>query len=1223
MATKAGPLVGANPDWSERWVRPGWEFLFTNVGGRLRTADPLEQLSDSNSLVAGRVLSQACFGVSRTNAAVPDDPDIDFWATVCRKLLQRGLRPPLSPRLDETIRARLDPTVNRYDPMSTICHSPGSFELARSYELHEKREAPFWQAVQIHAREAASWLIPQASLDALAARQIPGDVARRWVDFLYCPPGRAPIVFEIDGGGHERRADADQARDRLLRDAGIAVCRASGPDSIDPNGEFLSLLRRDAVQLKRSAGSRDARLAHHGPSVPGRFAAAVVEAVARGFLPKTGPWGIEVLDDLDIAPDVAGGALDLLRAVSEIWGLSIVPATVTVNGRAWQLSGSDGAAETPRATAPAVRIRLQPWTPYWATLPDSTDLPEIVVRRVGVPTDLPWLPQAPQSRRTLSDRADVDIHLRVLLRDLFGHEQFREGQEASLRQVLAGRDAVVLLPTGSGKSLIYQLAGLLTPGTTLVVDPLVSLIDDQEERLVADGIDRVVGLHSGRMDNNSARDDALRAVATGDAIFVFLTPERFQSSRFRENLREAAREQLINLAVIDEAHCVSEWGHDFRTSYLRLARNIRRLCADRDQTTPPLLALTGTASPAVLRDVLRELEIDGMAAGALQRPRSYDRKNLTFMKRTGPEAEWCDLVEDAILADVPDHLGVGVPELAELREGKTLSGVVFSPHVNGSHGISEIRDRLIGGFARSGVAIDVEVYAGAAPSGDGDVRAWGQRRTIAASRFKHDLVPMLVGTKAFGMGIDKPNIRYTVHAGYPSSIEAFAQEAGRAGRSMNEPALCVLTVALSGPGVAERLLDPDISPEDRKVLVKKTRDELGGDLKRQLFFLGNSFPGEAEEVANTTKLYAWMLRRGGVPGGRVVIPLRPRPSPPKKPPAGDDEQTDPRRRAEEDRRFKELKRAADEQRSRVDRALYRLAMIGVVDDVTIDGPEITAHLARYSPASIDDAYVAYASMIEPGHEKDQRKALRGSPTSLDERVEHHVRLLTGLVYGTVVRARLMALRNMYELAVGSDDPEHIRAEINNYLGDGPAAAVLSEAVSRKKIDLPRFIAALRTLPAQDVEELLGATRRQLETYPGHPLLWFSRALASARGTEDTQADFADAFRRSLAQLDVYGVGANDAAAAVEWLAERLHTENDGRHWDWVAEIFEAWDASPYADELLEPLEDQALSRASHGQVNLPELATISRRRFRRRGREAALLADRFNPVVTGSTNESE
>jgi ATP-dependent DNA helicase RecQ len=1217
-------LVGATPDWSERSARPGWELLFTNVGGRLRTDDPLERLGDADRLAARRVLSQACFAVSRTGAALPEDPDIDFWATVCRKILQRGMRPPLSPRLDEAIRSRLEPDVDRYDTMSTIRYSKAPFELAGSYELHPRWEAPFWQAVQRLAPEAACWLLPQASLDILAAGQIPAGVGRRWVDFLYCPPGRAPIVFEIDGAGHERRADADRARDLLLRAAGISVRRASGPDSINPNGEFLTELRRDAVQLRGCGGSRDALLAHHGPGVPGRFATAVVEAVARGYLPKGGPWGIEVVDELDLVGDVAGGALDLLRAASEIWGLRVVPSTVTVNGRVWQLSGSDPRiGHTPRATTPTIRIRLQPWTPYWAAMRDTADLPEIVIRRVGIPTDLRWLPQVVQSRRSLSEHVDVATHLRVLLVDLFGHEGFREGQEDSLRQALAGRDAVVLLPTGSGKSLIYQLAGLLIPGATLVIDPLVSLIDDQEERLLRDGIDRVVGLHSGRMDDSNARDKALHKVSSGEAIFIFLTPERFQSQRFRDHLRETAREVSVNLAVIDEAHCVSEWGHDFRTSYLRLARNIRRLCSDRNHRPPPLLALTGTASPAVLRDVLRELDIDGEADGALQRPSSYDRKNLTFMKRTAPEAQWCELVVDAIMQPVPKHLGIGLAALADLDGSKTYSGVVFSPHVNGKHGIAAIRDEIIGGFGARGIAIDAEMYAGGAPSGDGDERDWAQKRSAAANRFKDNKVPLLIGTKAFGMGIDKQNIRYTVHAGFPSSIEAFAQEAGRAGRSGIDPALCVLTAALSAPGVAERLLDLDVSPEERKSLAKKTRDDQGGDLKRQLFFLGKSFPGETEEVSKTTSLFNWMLRRGGVPGGEVVIPLRPRPYPVGTMVAEERSRMDPRRWAEEQRSLKEAKRLAEEQRSRVDRALYRLAMIGVVDDVTIDGPEVTVHFARYDCASIDAAYAAYASMIEPGNEKDQREALLNAPDGLDERVEHHVRLLTAMVYRIVVRARLMALRNMYQLTIGPDDDEHIRTEINNYLGEGPAAAVLSEAVSRKIIDLPRFIAALKTLPAQDVRELAGATARQLEAYPDHPLLWFSRALASARGADDTQAEFADALQRSLSQLSAYRVGAPEAADAVQWLADRLRNENGGRRWNWIATILEAWDATAFAEDLLVPIEKQALERAESGEFNTSELIAIGHRRFRRRGREAARLADRFNPAATSSSDERE
>lgn len=1192
-----GAAIRATRDWSERWARPGWDLVFSNVGGRLRSDDPLARLSESDRLAAGRVLSQACFAVSHTGTALPDDPDIDFWATVCRKLLQRGLRPPLSPRLDEALRHRLGPEIDRDGTMATIRHSPVPFELAESYELHPQWEAPFWQAVQRCAPESMSWLLPQAPLDALAAGQVPAEVARRWVDFLYCPPGRAPVVFEIDGGGHERRADADRARDRWLRAAGIAVQRASGPDSVDPNGEFLTQLRRDATQLRVGGRSRDALLVHYGPGVPGRLATAVVEAVARGHLQKGGPWGIDVVDELGLVDDVAGGSLDLLRATSEIWGLGIVPSTVTVNDRVWHLAGSDALADpTPRATAPAIRIRLQPWTPYWATLPDTADLPEIVVRRVGVPTELPWLPQMAQGRRALSTRADVDTHLRVLLVDLFGHEGFREGQVSSLRQALAGRDAVVLLPTGSGKSLIYQLAGLLSPGTTLVVDPLVSLIDDQEQRLVRDGIDRVVALHSGRPGGSDVRDLALAKVAAGDALFIFLTPERFQSQRFRDHLRETAREQLVNLAVIDEAHCVSEWGHDFRTSYLRLARNIRRLCADRDHETPPLLALTGTASPAVLRDVLRELEIDGQAEGAVQRPRTHDRPNLKYAKLTGPEAQWSELVTQAITQVVPEHLRVDVRELADLRGRKTLSGVVFSPHANGRHGIAAIRDQIIAAFVARGIAIDAEIYSGAAPSGEGDDRAWAQRRAAAANRFKDDLVPLLIATKAFGMGIDKPNIRYTVHAGFSSSIEAFAQEAGRAGRD-GEPAICVLTVALSAPGVAEQLLEGDLSPEARRRLVNDTRDERGGDLRRQLFFVGNSFPGEAEEVHRAATLFGWMLRRGGGPGCEVVISLGPRP--------------------------RDTVRMAAERRSRLDRALYRLAMIGVVDDVTIDGPEATVHFARYDRALVDAAYASYASRVEPGREIVHGEALLDAPDGLDDRVVHHLRSLVAIVYRIVAQARLNALDSMHKLAIGPDDDKAIRDRINYHLGEGPADEILSEGVSITPIDLRRFILALDTLPAEDVRELAGAAARQLETYPEHPLLWFSRALATARGADETEAAFAAAFTHSLSQLAAYRVGATEAAAAAQWLAGRLRNENRGRRWDWVASIFDAWDAAPFAEDLLEPIEKDALELALSGYINARELAAVGRRRLRRRTGEAERLADRIANLQTGSSDEKE
>ena len=193
-------------------------------------------------------------------------------------------------------------------------------------------------------------------------------------------------------------------------------------------------------------------------------------------------------------------------------------------------------------------------------------------------------------------------------------------------------------PPGQGNSLIYQLAGLLRPGVTLVIDPLVSLVDDQERRLVQDGVDRVVGLTSSKISTGELRDRAYQAIADGDALIVFLTPERLQTVAFREALGHAAERRTVNLAVIDEAHCVSEWGHDFRTAYLRVGRNLRQLTRGHlDDVAPPLLALTGTAKPRGLRDVLVELQApDGEMI--VLRPSSFDRTNLSYEVLMGSRA---------------------------------------------------------------------------------------------------------------------------------------------------------------------------------------------------------------------------------------------------------------------------------------------------------------------------------------------------------------------------------------------------------------------------------------------------------------------------------------------------------------------------------------------------------------------------------------------------------
>jgi ATP-dependent DNA helicase RecQ len=1074
--------------------------------------------------------------------------------------------------------------------MAAAWHSADSFELESTYELHPIWEAPFWAAAQRHAGAALAWLIPQAPLAPLLGGDVPKEVGRQWVDFLYAPPGRDPLVFEIDGAGHERRLDADRVRDVRLAEAGIRVVRASGHESLELDGELLNRLIADARAASKNPIDRDAIVAFHAPAVPARLALSVVEAVDRGYLPKGGPWSLEVVDSLGVVDDVAGAALDPLRAISGLWSLGVVPERVVVNGRTWSLSGASDDPPRPVRVAPLIRIRLEPETPYFAALPQTTDIPEIVVRPAGTPVNLTWLRGTTCERRMRRSAPKQDEYLLLLLQDLFGYDSFREHQEASVRQVLGGGDSVVLHPTGSGKSLIYQLAGLLMPGTTLVVDPLVSLIDDQERRLKQVGIERVVALHAARGGGPRERDDVLGQLASGDAHFVFVTPERFQSQRFRDNLRESSRDQLINLAVVDEAHTVSEWGHDFRTSYLRLARNIRHLCRDHRGGWPPLLALTGTASPAVQRDVFRDLEIDAAEEGALQKPTSHDRPKLEYRKVSGPDEDWLKLVKQALVVTVPAELKVKVADIGLLQGEKTMAGIIFCPWTRAEHGVVRIRDAAASAMRDSGVEITADIYSGGAPIDTTSPRDWAAARATAARKFIANETSLLVATKAFGMGIDKPNIRYTIHAGFPSSIEAFAQEAGRAGRD-GQLAVCILAAALPSGEILKTATEDELwSFGGLKKQLSKARDKDGGDLSRQYFFLSNSYPGVADEAKTALQTYKWMRRRGG-PGATVVVPVGRRP--------------------------RDSDRAYENRRKKADRALYRLAAIGVVDDVTVDGPELTVRLADFSAESVDGAFLAYASRIEPGKEGHHRLLVATAPADLDERVGLLLAELVRMVYRIVAEARVAALRHIYDLASGPDDPKLLRRKINAYLGDGPAAVVLGDAVTTSPIDIRRFIQDLEQLPSAEASDLSGAVERQLESYPNHPLLVFAAALAVSREPQGSEPQFREHLESALKQMEHYEINSADAAAAAGWLIQRLWEENAGRRWLWAATVWEALEGSPFWAEPLVDVESVAFARAIDSRFDPRELTLIASRRLARHGTAAAnlaaKLADTANP----------
>lgn len=318
---------------------------------------------------------------------------------------------------------------------------------------------------------------------------------------------------------------------------------------------------------------------------------------------------------------------------------------------------------------------------------------------------------------------------RELLKTAFGYDHFRPGQEAAVSAVLAGRDTVVVLPTGGGKSLCFQVPALLKPGLTVVVSPLISLMKDQVDALVSRGLPAAF-INSSL--SSSQVSDRLAKVDRGEIKLLYVAPERFDYGRTAERLRAAG----VSLLAIDEAHCISQWGHDFRPSYLRV-KEVRAALG-----SPITIALTATATPEVRRDIIRQLglvDAETIITG-------FDRPNLSYyVIPVKNDAE----KEDSLVETLRRYDGLAVIYASTRKAVDQLSGVLSRARISAAGYHAGLDDA---------------------------------RRREVQEAFMSEKIRAIVATNAFGMGIDKPNVRLVIHYAMPGTLEAYYQEAGRAGR---------------------------------------------------------------------------------------------------------------------------------------------------------------------------------------------------------------------------------------------------------------------------------------------------------------------------------------------------------------------------------------------------------------------------------------------------------
>jgi len=591
--------------------------------------------------------------------------------------------------------------------------------------------------------------------------------------------------------------------------------------------------------------------------------------------------------------------------------------------------------------------------------------------------------------------------------------KFLEGQLSIIANALSKNDTIGLLPTGGGKSVCYQLSAILQPAISFVVCPIKSLMYDQKFDLDSAYFTRTNHITSD--DDGEDKEKIQKEFGQGKYFFIFISPERFQLKTFRQYFSRVNKEFNIAYAVIDEVHCLSEWGHDFRTSYLNLSNAIQRYTTDFNW-----IGLTATASINVLKNIQIEF---GIKQEDIKTPVDYTRKELEFIviddENNKPEAL------NTQLEKLKKEIGA-----LEVDGENSKCGIIFTPTVNGRNGCYPLSLKLSEHFQT-----DIKYYSGSIPKIEGNEIMGNQEfddyKKTVQEEFKNNEFSLLTATKAFGMGVNKGNVHYTFHYGIPGSMESLYQEAGRAGRDRTKfsakKAKCFVLLSKSND---DSVLSQIWDRETTLSKVNKLQSQTRGDINTNLFLFSLGLDVIKKEFEIIKKLFTTYAV-----SNKKNIRVK-----------GYDIGTD---------------------KARAEKAIYRLSQLGVIEDWTISdffrGGTFDVDFAEFSEETIKESLLKSIRYYEADFSledillSEDKENIVFKKILLEEQysqLDKHILILLQWAYQHFAYNRKQSLKNIYEncskFSDGEFTSDEFRAELENYFKFSEKSYILQHIAENSK-----------------------------------------------------------------------------------------------------------------------------------------------------------------------------